>query len=721
MKKYLFSLIPFVLLGVQPDVPGHARSLTDDPGLQPTVTQRKVQEVVTGILTKYHYRPVELNDSLSSKIWDNYLKEIDNSKAYLLADDVKSLEKYRYEMDEALPAGNLLPAYEVYNLYMKRFRERMAHVTRLLDDKKSYDFTADESYETDRDKTSWAKNSDELDDLWRKMLKSQALELKLAGKADTAAVKLLKERYNNLDRYYTKLTSDYVFQMFMNSFAECIDPHTSYMAPPDATRFKDEMAQSFEGIGASLVQEGDYTKIRELIPGGPAIKSNLLHIDDRIVGVGQGESGNVVSVTGWNLDEVVKLIRGPKGSTVRLSILPVESPVGAPPKEIKLTRDKIKLEEGVAKREVVPFTYEGKEYKLGLITIPGFYQDFDGMRRGNRDANSTSKDVRGFLEEFKKEGITGVVIDLRNNGGGSLDEAIKLSGLFIKNGPVVQVKDASGKIDVDSDPDPSQVYAGPLAVLVNRFSASASEIFAGAIQDYKRGLVIGEQTYGKGTVQQLLDLNQALPKEGEKVGLLKMTRAKFYRITGSSTQHRGVTPDIELPSRFTAEEFGESSQPSALPWDQIVASRFDLYPDVTAQNLQKIKNQYQERLKTDPELKQLVTDVEDFKKMKDKTVVSLNEAKRRAELDELKKKAELAKTTKQAAQKTSSIQFRGGGGTAGQDVASAGSTRVSGSTAERPEVATAQAGTPNIASKMERDTQLKETTRILADWIALKK
>jgi carboxyl-terminal processing protease len=716
MKKYLFSLIPFVLLGVQPDISSRAQGRTDQPGgLQPTVTQRKVQEVVTGILTKYHYRPVQLSDSLSSKIWDNYLKEIDNSKAYLLAEDVQSFEKYRYQMDEALPQGNLLPAYDVYNQYMKRFKERIAFVNQTLADKKTFDFSTDESYDTDREKAAWAKSSTDLNDLWRKMLKSQALELKLSGKADTATVKLLKDRYANLDRYYTKLTSDYVFQMFMNSFAESIDPHTSYMAPPDASRFKDEMAQSFEGIGASLVQENDHTKIRELIPGGPAIKSNLLHINDRIVGVGQGESGPITDVVGWNLDEVVKLIRGPKGSTVRLNILPVEAPVGAPPKEIKLTRDKIKLEEGVAKREIIPLTYEGKEYKLGLITIPGFYQDFEGVRRGSREANSTSKDVRQFLEEFKKQGVSGVLVDLRNNGGGSLDEAIKLSGLFIKNGPVVQVKDASGRVDVDSDPDPAQVYAGPLAVMVNRFSASASEIFAGAIQDYKRGLVIGEQTYGKGTVQQLLDLNQALPKEGEKVGLLKMTRAKFYRITGSSTQHRGVTPDIEFPSRFSAEEFGESSQPSALPWDQIMTARFEPYSDVSAQALQNVKTRYESRLKSDPELKQLINEVEDFKRMRSKTVVSLNETTRRAELEEAKKRAEQAKNDKEAAQKKSNIQFRVGG-MAGQDVASADP----GAEEERLD-APVPAPTVNLATRLERDMQLKETTRILADWIALKK
>ncbi|OZI08316.1 tail-specific protease [Siphonobacter sp. BAB-5385] len=714
MKSYLLAFVPLVLLGFQPERPSVAQKLsTDQPVvLAPTASQKEVEKIVTTILSSYHYRRVPLDDSLSTKVWDNYLKEVDNGKAYLLASDVASFEKYRYQMDDYLQSGNLTPAYDLFNLFLKRFHERMQFVTKLTD--KPFDFTKDESYETNRDKVSWAKTPAELDELWQKIVKSQALDYKLQGKKDTAIYRLLKERYTNLDKQTSKVKGDYVFQTFMNSFAEVIDPHTSYMAPPDASRFKDEMAQSFEGIGATLTPENDYTKVRELVPGGPAMKSGLIHENDRIVGVGQGASGQMVDVVGWSLDDVVKLIRGPKGTTVRLNILKSDALPGSMPREIKIVRDKVKLEEGVAKAEVVPMTFEKKEYRIGIITLPGFYQNFEEMRKGDKDYNSTSRDVQRFLEQFKQAKVDGVVLDLRYNGGGSLDEAIKLTGLFIKDGPVVQVKDAMGRIDADDDPDPQQVYAGPLAVLVNRFSASASEIFAGAIQDYKRGIIIGGTTYGKGTVQQLLDLNQFLPKETDKVGLLKMTRAKFYRITGSSTQHKGVTPDIELPSRFSAEEFGESSQPTALPWDQIKPSVFTEYTSLTPNVLDKLRGRYNERFKADPDLLRLSAEVGDFLKNKDKSMISLNEATRRKELEEAKKrKEELAKlgTDKQNPYEVVLLNDKiaqlgaSGGGMPGQDVASAD---------------TRQKMKENFISKFKEDAELKETTRILADWISLK-
>lgn len=714
MKSYLLAFVPLVLLGFQPEHPIAAQKLTSDQPavLVPTNSQKEVEKLVTNILSSYHYRRMPLDDTLSNKVWDNYLKEIDNGKAYLLSSDVQAFEKYRYQIDDYLQAGNLTPAYDLFNLFMKRFHERMTYVRKLTD--KPFDFTKDETYETNRDKVSWAQSPADLDELWQKIIKSQALDYKLQGKADTAINRTLKDRYTNLEKQFSKVKSEYVFQTFMNSFAEVIDPHTSYMAPPDASRFKDEMAQSFEGIGATLTPENDYTKVRELMVGGPAMKSGLVQVNDRIVGVAQGEGGQMVDVIGWNLDDVVKLIRGPKGTTVRLNILKADAAAGSLPKEIKIVRDKIKLEEGVAKAEVVPMTFEKKEYKIGVITLPGFYQNYDEMRKGDKDYTSTTRDVKRFLDQFKDQKVDGVVLDLRFNGGGSLDEAIKLTGLFIKEGPVVQVKDAMGRIDVDDDTDPEQVYAGPLAVLVNRFSASASEIFAGAIQDYKRGVIIGGTTYGKGTVQQLLDLNQFLPKEPEKVGLLKMTRAKFYRITGSSTQHKGVKPDIELPSRFSAEEFGESSQPSALPWDQIRSSTFVPYNSVTTATIDKLRQRFDQRSKVDTDLLRLNWEVADFQKNKDKTVVSLNEATRRKELDDLKKrKEELAKLN---SGKTNPYEVvllgdkltqlpTAGGGMPGQDVASAN---------------TRQKMKENFIAKFKDDAELKETTRILADLISQK-
>lgn len=697
MMKYLLSLIPLVLLSGQPDNSRAypARPTDDLPGeLAPTVSQRKTQELVTQILTQFHYQKVNLDDQLSATIWDAYLKQVDGNKWYFTATDVKGFEKYRYQLDEALPQGNLRPAYEVYNLFLKRVHDRNRAVEKLLD--KPFDYTVDESYDVDRDKAPWAASPEELDDMWRKIVKSQALDLKLSGKADTAIVNVLRERYTNLDKQFAKLKSEYVFQEFMNAFAETIDPHTNYFSPPDASRFKDEMAQSFEGIGASLRSENDYTKIQEIMAGGPAMKSGLLHKDDRIVGVAQGD-GPMVDVIGWNIDDVVKRIRGPKGTTVRLNILPFDAPAGAAPKEIKLVRDKITLEDGIAKSEVIDLKYDGRPYKMGVITIPGFYQATEDRAKGDRNYNSTTRDVRRFLTDLKAQKVDGVVIDLRNNGGGSLDEAINLSGLFIKDGPVVQVRAASGEVDVDEDPDPSVAYDGPLAVLVNRFSASASEIFAAAIQDYKRGIVIGEQTYGKGTVQQLIDLNQFMPKEPEKVGMLKVTRSKFYRINGASTQRKGVTPDVELPSAFSAEEYGESSQPTALPWDQITSARYQTYRDVSEKLIEKLRQDYEARLKTDPELQKLATDFEEFRKAKENTVISLQIDKRKKERDEAEKK-------RQAVAKTRNTPAPG--------LTPADSIEAKIASGTGPEATVA---------KLDKDLYLKETGRILADFITTKK
>ncbi len=701
MKKYLLSLIPLVLLSFQPDTPSSAypnRPTTDLPGeLQPTLSQKRVEEYVTQILLHHHYRKVTLDDDLSAKIWDAYLKEVDGNKWYLTAADVENFNKYRLQMDEALPSGDLKGAYEVYNLFIKRVHARNESVAKLLET--PFEFSKDESYETDRDKMPWAKSEAELDDIWRKIVKSQALDLKLSGKADTAIVSTLKQRYVNLDKQFLKIKGDYVFQEFMNAFAETIDPHTTYFSPPDASRFKDEMAQSFEGIGATLRSENDMTKIVDVLPGGPALKSGLVHKDDKIVGVAQGDGTAMLDVVGWTTDEVVKKIRGPKGTVVRLNVIPFDAPTGATPKEVRLVRDKIKLEDGVAKKIIVPINSDGKQYRMGIITIPGFYQASDDRAKGDREYNSTTRDVKKFLNELKAEKVDGVVIDLRNNGGGSLDEAINLSGLFIKNGPVVQVRAATGEVDVDEDPDPLVVYDGPLAVLVNRFSASASEIFAAAIQDYKRGLVIGEQTYGKGTVQQLIDLSQFMPKEKEsdKAGLLKVTRSKFYRITGSSTQLRGVTPDVELPSLFSAEEYGESSQPTALPWDQIASAQYQTYRDVSEQMLKQLRGNYEKRLGSDPELVKLSADTEEWRKAKDKTVISLQLDKRKQERDEAEKKR--------------------------QTVAKTSNTPAPGLTPEDSIEAKIAEGTDLKAAlaKMDKDLFLKETNRILADFIMIKK
>ncbi len=619
--------------------------------LLPTRTQEQVEQFATQFLSYHHYQKFKLDDNFSSKVWDNFLKDVDGSHAYFTQNDIASFEKYRYSVDEDLLEGDLTPAFEVFNLFRAKYKKRHEKIITLLD--KPFDFTTDEAFDTDREKASWAKSEEELDEVWRKIVKSQVLDLKLSGSKDSAIVATLKDRYNRWESRIAKWRSEDVFQTFMNAFSETIDPHTNYMIPSTAAQFNIEMSQSVEGIGASLKNEGDYVTIAEVIPGGPLFKDGRALKNDRILAVAQGENGPWQDIVGWLTDDAVKLIRGTKGTVVRIRLLPGDAPAGSATKELRLVRAKVKLEEAVAKGTVVPFKQNGKDYKLGVIEIPMFYRDFEDARKGG-DFQSTTKDVKRFLNEFKAKGVEGVVIDLRNNGGGALTEAINLTGLFITKGPVVQRRDNNGAIDVESDTDPELVYNGPLVILQNRFSASASEIFAGAIQDYKRGLVVGEKSFGKGTVQQLVDLDQFLlsPRtasndkkassnvgfdQKEKYGQLKLTTEKFYRITGNSTQRKGVSADINLPSPFDPDEMGESSQPAALPFDQISTSAYEKTNIITDKVLGKIQEKYEQRLSSDPAMKQLVEDLTEYRKTKDVTVVSLNEAKRKAERDESEK------------------------------------------------------------------------------------
>lgn len=694
MKKYFLSFLPFLLLSLDQGSTQSAKAQPNPGDLVPSVSQAQVSKFVTQILTSYHYRKINLGDSLSSKVYDNYLKFMDNGKNYLLASDVQRFEKYRYNLDDYLRQGDLTAAFDMYNTLLHRIKARNQFVSEHLD--KPFDFSKDESFETNREKADWAKSETELDDIWRKVLKNQALELKLSNKADTSIVKLLKDRYKLFDKQITKVKSEDVFNSFMNSFTESVDPHTAYFIPKTASNFNMEMNQSFEGIGATLRNEGDFVKVVDLLPG-PAMKSGIVQKEDKLLAVGQGDNGPMVDVVGWFTDEVVQLIRGPKGTTVRLSLRGADALPGAPAKEVKLVRDKIKIEEQRAKAEVVPITENGKTYQLGVISLPLFYRDFSGASRRESDYSSTTRDVQKLIQKITAENkIDGIVMDLRNNGGGSLVEAINLTGLFITQGPVVQVRDADGAVEIDKDDDPNVVYNGPLAVLVNRFSASASEIFAGAIQDYHRGIVVGEQTFGKGTVQSMIDLTNFLPKDVEKPGQLNLTRAKFYRITGSSTQHKGVTPDVQLPSGFDADKFGESAEASALPWDQIKPTSFSAYSDVDDKILTKIRDNYLQRLKTDPELKKLASDFAEFKKAREKTVVSLQEAKRRLEREEQeKKRVALNKSTAGAA------------------------SAVSDDETDTTDNRTASAVTAK--SKLDKDVYLKECGKVLADLIATRK
>lgn len=607
----------------------------DSLELKPKPVYGKEARVVSYILDNNHYRKIRLNDSLSAVILDQYIKDLDNSKTYFLASDIKSFDRYKFSLDDLIRNENVNPAYDIYSVFIKRYKERMDYVMNSLI-KQEFDYSVDEYYEMDRDKEPWATSVGELNEVWRKIIKSQALSLKLAGKKQPEITETLKGRYERAIKFFTQFNAEDVFNIYMNAITGAYDPHTNYLSPKQSDLFKQQMSLSLEGIGAQLQSENDYTKVVKILPGGDAQKSGKVNINDLIIGVAQGKDGEMVDVVGWRLDDVVKLIKGPKGTTVRLLILPAKTGVNGPSTEVTLLRDKIKLEDQAAKKEVINYQANGKNMKLGVISLPSFYLDYEAYQKGDPDFRSTTRDVKKLIGELKSEGVNGIVMDLRNNGGGSLPEAVDLTGLFIKEGPVVQVRYSGGKVEVLPDNDKEVFYNGPLVVLTNRFSASASEIFAGAIQDYQRGVVVGESTYGKGTVQTVIDLNRFI-SEKEKVGELKITFQKFYRVTGSSTQHKGVNPDINLPSAYDAEHYGESASPNALPWDVIKATNYQKSLQVNKSVVESLSSSYLDRAKYDKSLKKYISDTEQLKKNLSVTQISLNEAKRKAEIQEAEK------------------------------------------------------------------------------------
>lgn len=599
--------------------------------LSPEHHMAKLDELINTLLSRYHYKKFDLNDSLSSVIFDRYIRSLDFNRSYFFASDINSFDKYRYQLDDDFKKGNVQPEYDIYNLFLDRMNNRIDYVHELL--KKGFDFSKNESYEFKRDSADWPKDKEEMDELWRKKVKNDALNLLLTGKDWPSIVTTLEKRYENFRKAYNQLNSQDVFQITMNSYTESIDPHTTYLSPISKDNFNIDMARSLEGIGAQLTTEDDYTKVAMIIAGGPAYKSNLLHNGDKITAVAQGEDGEMVDVIGWRLNDVVQLIRGDKGTVVRLQILPASEGVNATPKEIKLVRDKVKLEEMSAKMDTLDIKENNSPFRFGVITLPQFYSDFEAKANGDKNYKSTTRDVKNLVDKLKKEKVDGIIIDLRNNGGGSLQEVISMAGLFIKNGPVVQVKNADGSIEVDKDPDPGILYDGPMAVIVNRFSASASEIFTAAIQDYGRGIIVGENTFGKGTVQNGIDLNRIVPESENKYGQINLTIAKFYRITGNSTQNLGVTPDIQFPSAYPADEFGESSQPSALPWDQIKPSVYTPYENIK-KYIPELQKKHDQRVKNDPDFQELIAHVKRMQESMKRHSVSLNQEVRKKEKEE---------------------------------------------------------------------------------------
>ncbi|WP_319536954.1 carboxy terminal-processing peptidase [uncultured Vibrio sp.] len=582
----------------------------DLPVLTPEVQHETASKRVTSRFTRSHYKHFSLDDDFSKAIFERYIELLDYNKNIFTQADIDSFKNWSVELDDQLKAGNNQIAFDVYNLSMQKRFERFAYALTLLD--KEIKFDTDDELELDRSEAAWPKNESEINELWRKRVKYDALNLKLTGKEWPEIKEVLEKRYNNAMKRITQTNNEDAFQLYMNAFSRQVDPHTSYLSPRNAEQFQSEMNLSLEGIGAVLQMTDDYTVIRSLVVGGPASKSKQLDEGDRIIGVGQ-DGEEIVDIIGWRLDDVVQLIKGPKGTKVNLQILPEGA--GAKSHIVTIVRDKVRLEDRAVKSEVIE--KDGK--KIGVLEVPSFYVGL-------------SKDTDKLLAEFKTKNVDGVIVDLRNNGGGALTEATALTGLFIKEGPVVQVRDSYGRIKVNADTDGQISYDGPLTVLINRYSASASEIFAAALQDYNRAIILGENSFGKGTVQQHRSLNHIYDLFDKELGYVQYTIQKFYRIDGGSTQNRGVAPDIAFPTPVEASETGESVEENALPWDSIDKASYTMYPskDTLVESLAKLHNK---RIADEMEFRFIKEDIEKYRQEKDNNFLSLNEKVRKDEQD----------------------------------------------------------------------------------------
>lgn len=593
--------------------------------ISPEKWHSKLTLSIVDHLDSYHYRKVPLNDQLSAKVFEHYLSNLDSGRYYFLKSDVQAFETYRFSLDNDLKNGDLQSAYIIFNRYQKRVIERLEFVMGQIEKGLgSMNFDVDESIEIDRENLAWAENPAELDDTWRKRLKNEVLNLRLAGKPLDEIQALLDKRYHSQLNRVKQRNSEDAFHTYMNAFTQVYDPHTQYLSPRVSENFDILMKLSLEGIGAVLQRKNEYTRIVRLIPAGPADRSGHLKAGDRIVGVGQGVDGEVFNVIGWRLDDVVALIRGPKETVVQLEIIPVDAVDEQHTRQVKITRNTVKLEEQAAQKKVHDIKNGDSNCRIGVIEIPTFYVDFRAQQNREKDYRSTTRDVKRLLKELTADNVDGIIVDLRDNGGGALQEANSLTGLFIEEGPVVQVRGDNGRIRTLMDSDPKIVYDGPLLILINRMSASASEIFAGAIQDYNRGLVVGTQSFGKGTVQSLERLRQ---------GQLKMTRGKFYRISGKSTQHKGVIPDIVFPEIYDKEKIGESALPEALAWDRISSVPYDPYSDFSPV-VDQVRALHEDRVKKDPGFEYLLASISRMKETDEKKKISLKESVRKKERED---------------------------------------------------------------------------------------
>ncbi|MBV7479572.1 MULTISPECIES: carboxy terminal-processing peptidase [unclassified Pseudomonas] len=629
--KHLFpstALALFIGIGLLP-MSSNTFAANSWDKLQPDRDEVIASLNVVELLKRHHYSKPPLDDARSVIIYDSYLKLLDPSRSYFMASDIAEFDKWKTQFDDFLKSGDLNAGFTIYKRYLDRVKARLdfalAELNKGVD---KIDFSAKETLLIDRKDAPWLKSTAELDDLWRKRVKDEVLRQKIAGKDSKQIQETLTKRYKNQLARLDQTRAEDIFQAYINTFAMSYDPHTNYLSPDNAENFDINMSLSLEGIGAVLQSDNDQVKVVRLVPAGPADKTKQVAPADKIIGVAQGNK-EMVDVVGWRLDEVVKLIRGPKGTVVRLEVIPASNaPNDQTSKIVPITREAVKLEDQAVKKSVLNLKQDGKDYKLGVIEIPAFYLDFKAFRAGDPDYKSTTRDVKKLLTELQKDKVDGVVIDLRNNGGGSLQEATELTSLFIDKGPTVLVRNADGRVDVLEDENPGAFYKGPMALLVNRLSASASEIFAGAMQDYHRALIIGGQTFGKGTVQTIQPLNH---------GELKLTLAKFYRVSGQSTQHQGVLPDIDYPSIIDTKEIGESALPEAMPWDTIRAAikpAVDPFKPFLAQ----LKSEHDVRTATDAEFVFIRDKLALAQKLMNEKTVSLNEVERRAQHTDIEAK-----------------------------------------------------------------------------------
>lgn len=651
-KKFCLLMLLAAVLACQTSSSKPVKVSNKD--LQPDEQQILVCKKIAELITNYNYKKVTLNDSISQIIFDRYLKSLDENRSYFLAADIKSFEPYKTQLDDDIKAGNLDNIFYMFNLFQKRYREHVNYSLASLN--KTFSFDQHENFVYNRDKSAWPASQKEMDELWDQRVKYDLLNLKLAN-TDTAKNKVtLKKRYENLLTQLDKLSNQDVFQYFMNAFTETIDPHTNYFNPSNAANYNIQMSRQVEGIGVTPVYENDYLTIKGISPGGPADKSKQISLNDRIVSVAQGKDGEFQNIVGWRIDNAIALIRGTKGTIVRLEVLPAGTTAGGKPKVVELVREKIIMKDQSAKKEVRKYTDNGKTLKVGIISIPAFYIDYNDYRAGNPNYKSTTRDVKLLLDSLKQEKVDGVVIDLRQNGGGSLMEAVELTGLFIKSGPVVQVRDTRNQVSIERDEDQSVAYTGPLGILVDRLSASASEIFAGAIQDYGRGVIIGSQTYGKGSVQSPINLDKVLGSPlRDKInqltggnttktvstgsqttyGQLNLTIGKFYRISGNSTQHKGVIPDISFPSLIPVDKYGEDTEPSAMPFDIIHKTQYEKAGDLSAL-LPQLKKLHEQRMTSSRSYQYMMDDIAEYKKQiaEKSLVLNEHEMKKKRDADE---------------------------------------------------------------------------------------